>query len=117
MRDAVDSKRLMITVVVALAPSGDAPGATPNKHTLQWSAPTENIDGSPLTDLAGFRIYSLDSTGVYNVVAELNDPGLTSYALDIAIGSYQFVMTAFDSDGNESGFSNSVVKTVSSTSI
>ena len=85
--------------------------------TLQWSAPTENIDGSPLTDLAGFRIYSLDSTGVYNVVAELNDPGLTSYALDIAIGSYQFVMTAIDSDGNESGFSNSVVKTVSATSI
>jgi PKD repeat protein len=85
--------------------------------TLQWSAPTQNIDGSQLTDLAGFRIYSLDSMGAYNVVAELNDPSLTSHALDLAIGSYQFVMTAVDSDGNESGFSNSVVKSVTATSI
>jgi len=27
------------------------------RATLSWQAPTDNVDGTPLTDLAGFRVY------------------------------------------------------------
>jgi len=78
---------------------------------LEWQAPTENTDGSELTDLDGYRIhYGLTSrsyTDVLDVAA-----GGTSHSLSLPSGSYYFAMTAIDADGNESAYSNEVVKTV-----
>lgn len=84
---------------------------TLNAVTLEWAAPAENVDGTPLTDLAGYRIYWGQTSRNYTDVVELNDPYTTSHTLNLASGDYHVAMTALDQDGNESGYSNEVVKT------
>jgi hypothetical protein len=79
---------------------------------LTWIAPTENVDGTPLTDLAGYRIHYGESSGNYTSTAELWDPAATKHTLRLSSGSYYLVMTAVDGETNESGFSNEIVRTV-----
>jgi hypothetical protein len=82
---------------------------------LSWLAPTENTDGSPLEDLAGFRMYrSVDSPGSnYEVIAEIDDPLVTTYLdADRGQGLHCYVVTAYDDDGNESAFSNQGCKAI-----
>ena len=82
--------------------------------TLLWTAPTTNEDGSPLTDLAGYRVYQgtgCDAT--YPQVYDINDPTAVSYVVNnLADGTYCFVATAYDTAGNESVESNVASKTV-----
>lgn len=71
--------------------------------TLEWQAPTENTDGTPLTDLSGYRIYyGTDSNQLSNVI-ELENPGLTTYVVDqLSASVWYFSMTALNSRGLES---------------
>ena len=77
---------------------------------LSWTAPTENVDGTPLTDLAGYRIYYGDSSRDYSDMADVADPVATTHSITLISGSYYVAMTALDADGNESAYSNEVVK-------
>ena len=71
--------------------------------TISWTPPTENEDGSPLTDLAGYRIYYGTSAGDLTEVIELNSAGITSYVIeDLALGTYYLAMTSFNSNNLES---------------
>ena len=78
--------------------------------TLRWQAPTENVDGSPLDDLAGFVIYWGTSSRNYIGSHPINSPTTTEWEATVASGSYYFAMTALDSEDNESGYSNEVLK-------
>ncbi len=81
--------------------------------TLSWTPPTENEDGSLLTDLAGYRIYWGTTPGVYPNVIALGNPGLTSYVVENLVpGTYEFVATAIDSTGLESARSLPATKIV-----
>jgi Fibronectin type III domain len=80
--------------------------------TLSWLPPTQRTDGSPLTDLSGYRIRFGIPGGSPND-AWISNPGLTSYVVDnLAPGTYVFAITAFDSFGRESEYSNVVSKAV-----
>lgn len=79
---------------------------------LEWEPPTENVDGSPLTDLAGYRIYYGEMSGNYTDELPVDDATATAYQLTLPSGSYFFAMTALDSVGNESAFSNEVFRVV-----
>jgi hypothetical protein len=61
--------------------------STSNSVTLSWIAPTTNEDGTPLTDLAGYKIYYPDM--------------------------YYFTIVAYDTSGNESNYSNEMGKYIS----
>src|SRR3972149_9673790 len=81
------------------------------KTTLTWDAPTTNIDGSPLTDLAGFKIYYSQISGVYTDTRRKDVGHVTTVniAQTMAItpkGNYCFAVTAYDTDLNESDYSN-----------
>ena len=78
---------------------------------LSWVAPDENVDGSALTDLAGYRIYYGTSSRNYSDMVDLSSPSTTAHTLTLASGDYYVAMTALDADGNESGYSNEVIKT------
>jgi hypothetical protein len=81
--------------------------------TLSWTPPTQNTDGSPLTNLAGYRIYWGPSQSSYPNSATLNNSGLTSYVINqLTPGTWYFVATALNSQGVESSFSNSASKTI-----
>ncbi len=80
---------------------------------LSWTPPTTNTDGSPLTNLAGYKVYWGTSQGNYPNSATLNNPGLTSYVVgNLAPGTYFFVATALNSVGVESSFSATASKTI-----
>lgn len=49
--------------------------------SLSWVAPTMNEDGTPLTDLAGYKVYYGPASGQYDRQEVLDDPSLTSYVL------------------------------------
>lgn len=81
--------------------------------TLTWNAPTLNTDGSPLNDLAGYRIYWGTTPGVYTDSVTINNPGVTTYVVEnLAPGTYEFVSTALNSAGVESDYSNTASKTI-----
>jgi hypothetical protein len=88
---------LILLLVPAAAVAGDV--------TLQWDANSE-------TDLAGYRVYYGTASGVYGTPVVI---GLTTtYTVaNLPAGTYYFAVTAFNSAGLESGFSNEVTATVS----
>ena len=92
---------------------GTDDGTATASATLAWTPPTQNEDGSPLTELAGYRIYWGSVPGSYPNSLTINDPGATRHVLEgLASGNYSFVATAFDTSGNESRFSNAATLTV-----
>ena len=77
--------------------------------TLSWTAPTTREDGSPLTDLAGFRIRYGRMSEIYDYEITIDNPGTLTYVVEgLKPGAWYFVASAFDSSGLESNFSNEV---------
>ena len=78
--------------------------------TLRWDAPNENMDGSPLTNLAGYKIYFGNNPGLYDRAVQIDNPSVTIYVLEeLTSATYYFVATAFNTSGVESSFSSEVV--------
>jgi Putative Ig domain len=93
------------TITVVAVATGSA--------TLNWQPPTQNTDGTTLTDLAGFKVYWGTSQGTYPNTVTLNNPGLTSYVVDqLTPATWYFVTTAFNKAGLESDRSNVASKTI-----
>ena len=81
--------------------------------TLYWTAPTENEDGTPLTDLAGYKLYWGTIPGSYTNDATIDNPSVTTYVVgNLAPGTYEFVATAFNTAGVESRFSGTATRTI-----
>ncbi len=81
--------------------------------TLSWTAPTENDDGSALSDLAGYKLYWGTSPGDYTNSMVINNASVTTIVVDnLSPGTYEFVSTAFNSSGIESEYSDIASKVV-----
>jgi putative Ig domain-containing protein len=80
--------------------------------TLSWTPPTQNTDGTPLTDLAGYRVYWGTSQGNYPNQKDVNGGGTSSIVDSLTPATYYFVVTALDTAGNESTYSNVATKVV-----
>jgi hypothetical protein len=81
--------------------------------TVHWTAPTQRVDGSTLTDLEGFRIKYGQAPDRLNTTVTVSNPGTSSYVVEgLAAGTWYFGVTAFDSQGLESGLSAIASKTI-----
>ncbi len=81
---------------------------------LSWHPPTEREDGSPLINLAGYRVFYGQDSEDLDIVVELDNPGLTSYLIEyLDLGTWYFSMTALDDEGRESAPSDIASKTIS----
>jgi hypothetical protein len=83
---------------------------------LSWAAPVTRADGTPLSlaDIDGYRIYYGSSAGNYTHSVSIADATTQRLILNnLASGTYYIVMTTYDVDGRESGYSAVVRKTVS----
>jgi len=81
--------------------------------SLSWTAPTENSDGSTLTDLEGYKIYYGRNTGNYDQEIRIDNPSVLTYVVEqLSSGTYYFSATAFNSVGIESAFSGEAVRTL-----
>jgi hypothetical protein len=80
---------------------------------LMWEPPTQNTDGSALTNLAGYRIvYGASATRLTQTIQVAN-AGLSSYVVEnLAPGTYYFAVRAYASSGAESSDSNVVARVV-----
>ncbi len=79
--------------------------------TLSWDPPTTNADGTPLADLAGFRIYYGLASRNYSWVIDVGN--VTTYKIEnLSPNTYYFAVTAYDTSGNESDYSNEVSKII-----
>jgi putative Ig domain-containing protein len=86
---------------------------TTGSAALSWTVPTTRTDGTPLTTLAGFRIYYGSAAGNYPNTISVPNPGITTYVVDnLSNGTYYFVATAYDTNGLESDYSPPGSKTI-----
>jgi hypothetical protein len=98
--------------------------------TLGWDVPTNNTDGSPLNDLAGYELSIGSSPGNYSrkIIIPLGDKLLTCNNSDVNSkpkatakcsytvtglkqGDYYLVVRAYNKIGLKSAYSNEVKKT------
>jgi hypothetical protein len=105
---------LFLTVVSALIPILTACGSLVDSGlkgsasvTLSWVAPEFNEDGSPLTNLAGYRIYYGEISGTYtDSVTIVGTASSTTVIGNLPNGrTIHFVVVAFNLHGNESAYS------------
>lgn len=81
--------------------------------TINWQPPTENTDGSALTNLAGYDIHYGTSSGNYTQSISVSNPGIATYVVDnLSPGTYYFAVAAVNSSGTESPLSSEVTATV-----
>lgn len=81
--------------------------------TLTWQPPTENTDGSPITDLAGYRLRYGRDPGQLSEVQSIPNPGITTAVVEnLARGTWYFSVSAYNRDGLESDPSNLAQTTV-----
>ena len=93
--------------------SSENTGPTTGSATLTWSPPTENTDGSPLTDLAGYYVHYGTSEASLTETIELADAGATTYVVsDLSPGTYYFAVSAYNSLGLEGVWSYVASKTL-----
>lgn len=106
-----------IILVAALLFAGIAFGQT-GSAALSWRAPTQNTDGSALTNLAGYRIYYGTSSGALTQTIQIANPSTTSHIVEhLGAGTYYFAVRAYTTAGQESGNSNVASKTISGPTI
>ena len=77
--------------------------------TLGWVAPTQNSNGTPITDLAGYKIHYGTVSQDYTQVVSITNPSLSRYVLDsLASGTYYFAISSYNSQGVESPLSGEI---------
>ncbi|MBK6451158.1 MAG: fibronectin type III domain-containing protein [Proteobacteria bacterium] len=77
--------------------------ATTGSATLSWQPPTENADGSPLTNLAGYVIRYGTQSGALSLQVKISNPGITTAMIeDLAPATWYFTVSAYTSTGVES---------------
>ena len=104
------AKALAIVAVVLLTVSIGS-SASAGQAILSWTPPTTNSDGTPLTDLGGYKAYAGKTSGNYTIVKDVGN--VTTYTItSLPEGKWYFAVTAYDTSGNESGYSNEVSKTI-----
>jgi hypothetical protein len=89
-----------------------SPAGTPqNSTTVKWIPPTENEDGTLLTDLAGYKVYY--GTSSLNYSSSVDVGYVTQFKLyNLPPGTWYFAVTAYDTLGNESAISNELGKSI-----
>lgn len=87
------------------------PGDT--QALISWTPPTQNTDGTTLSNLAGFRInYGPSATNLGQTI-QIANPGTSSYTVtNLTAGPWFFGLRAYTTQGAESAQSNIVSKTV-----
>ena len=102
-------KLVLFAVIVSVMLSTSVMAAS---VTLSWIAPTTNEDGSPLTDLGGYRLFYGATSGAYTDVVDVGN--VLTYVWDVGEqegNTLYFNATAYDLNGNESIYNGEVSKT------
>lgn len=87
--------------------------ATTGVAELVWTPPTKNVDGSQLTDLAGYKIYYGVSPGALTETREITDPSARGTTIGpLNAGTWYFALSSYTTSGVESSRTWPVSKTI-----
>lgn len=101
------------TFTVANAAPPPPPPPPTGSATLSWTPPTQNEDGSALTNLAGYRVIYGNSATALSSTVQVANPSLSSYIVGgLSAGSWYFAVRAYSTSGSESANSNVATKVV-----
>ncbi len=76
---------------------------TTGSATLSWQPPTENADGSPLTNLAGYVIRYGTRSDALTQELKIGNPGITTAMIEgLALAKWYFTVSAYTTTGVES---------------
>jgi len=79
--------------------------------TLSWSPPTQNSDGTALTNLAGYTLHYGTTSQDYTGSIEITNPTATSYVVsdsNFPSGTYYFAISAYNAQQSSSSLSSEV---------
>jgi hypothetical protein len=81
--------------------------------TLSWAAPTENTNGTALTNLGGYQIYYGTSVSAMTQTVQIANPGIDTYVVsNLSPGTWYFSIRAYTSANVEGAASAAVSKTI-----
>lgn len=105
--------RLLLLPLLALCPSLASAQSCMGTALLTWTPPTQNTDGTALTNLAGYKAYWGLAQGNYPNNQQITNSAATSYQVpSLCSGAWFFVVTAYNTAAVESSFSNVATKTI-----
>jgi hypothetical protein len=110
------TKAALLGVVAVGCAGGGGNGSDPavGSVELSWIPPTENTDGSALTDLAGYEIRYGRSATTLDEKIDLSNPSLSRYLIEnLPAGTWYFTVAAVNSQGLSSAPSDVASKTIS----
>lgn len=80
---------------------------------LVWDPPAANVDGTPLTDLAGYVIRYGRNAGALDQSIRVSNPGTTMYVVEqLSEGTWYFSLSAVNGAGEESRPTGYVTATI-----
>jgi putative Ig domain-containing protein len=81
--------------------------------TLSWNAPTTNSDGSPLVNLAGFKVYWGTTRGDYPNSTTVSNPTVTIHIVEqLTPATWYFAISALNAQGIESVLTSPASKVI-----
>jgi len=81
--------------------------------TLSWTPPTQNSDGSALTNLAGYLITYGRDAGSLDRSISLTNPSLSTFVVEnLSAGTWYFAVAAVNAAGVSSAATNIASKTI-----
>ena len=102
-----------INMQAAALSQATVPQPTTGSAILTWQPPALNTDGSPLADLAAFKVYWGTTQGTYSQSTKISNAAARTYTVSgLTKGTWYFVVTALNAQGLESPYSNVWSKTV-----
>jgi hypothetical protein len=97
------------TGTATVQPPATLPVASTGNATIDWTPPTQNSDGTALTNLAGYTVYYGTSPSSLTQSVKVSNPGLTAYTVtNLPTGTWYFVVTSYSAAGLESSRSGVV---------
>jgi Putative Ig domain len=90
-----------------------ATGAGNGRATVSWTPPTQNLDGTTLTNLSGYEVYYGRSEQSLDQKVAVTNPSVTTYVVEnLSSGTWYFTVVAVASTGALSPLSNLANKTI-----
>jgi hypothetical protein len=87
--------------------------ASNGSATLSWTPPTQNTDGTSLTNLAGYRVVYGRTASSLDQTLQIANAGVSTYTVTgLTSGTWHFAVKAYTSSGGESAVSNGGSKTI-----
>ena len=81
--------------------------------TISWTPPTQNTDGSSLTNLAGYRLYYGTNSASLTQTVQIANAGASSFVVEnLSPATWYFAVKAYNSSGAESDMSGLASKTI-----